>query len=72
MAVATAKKFIHGVPCTLPSLNQPVTVKVPARVDLAGAWSDTPPQAYEWGGMVTTLSLTVDGEVNNMSRFSTF
>ena len=36
---------------------------LPARVDISGGWTDTPPQSYEWGGVVVTLALTVDGEV---------
>lgn len=63
-AVATAKRFIHSVPSTL-SVKHSVTVYAPARVDLAGGWTDTPPQAYEWGGVVTTLSLIVNDEVSS-------
>jgi fucokinase len=29
-----------------------VRVKAPARVDIAGGWSDTPPISYEHGGYV--------------------
>jgi len=25
----------------------------PVRIDMAGGWTDTPPQAYEWGGAVS-------------------
>ena len=66
-AVATAKEFIKGVPCAAEEANKRVTVYAPARVDLAGGWTDTPPQAYEWGGVVTTLSLTLNGEVRSIS-----
>lgn len=62
IAVATAKQFIHSSPSSQ-LVQQSVTVYAPARVDLAGGWTDTPPQAYEWGGVVTTLSLTVNDEV---------
>lgn len=62
-AVATAKKYIQGLPGSVLELGQPVTVYAPARVDLAGGWTDTPPQAYEWGGVVTTLSLNINGKV---------
>lgn len=67
-AVATSKVFIHGVPS--PLAGQAVTVYAPARVDLAGGWTDTPPQAYEWGGVVTTLSLTVRDEVSTLLGMS--
>lgn len=63
IAVATAKKFVQGVSFPVPPLNQPITVVAPVRIDLAGSWTDTPPQAYEWGGSVTTLALTINGEV---------
>lgn len=35
----------------------------PVRIDMAGGWTDTPPQAYEWGGAVVTLALTVNNGV---------
>ena len=31
----------------------------PARIDLAGAWSDTPPICYEQGGVVMNLAIQV-------------
>lgn len=61
-AVATARQFINGTPCTPPAIGEAITVTAPARVDLAGAWTDTPPQAYEWGGVVVTLAITVNNE----------
>ena len=64
-AVATAKKFIQGRPCPTIEQGKRVTVYAPARIDLAGGWTDTPPQAYEWGGKVTTLSLTLNGKVGS-------
>ena len=35
-----------------------------ARIDLAGAWTDTPPQAYEFGGLVSTLAIKISGKVS--------
>jgi galactokinase/mevalonate kinase-like predicted kinase len=40
----------------------------PARVDLAGAWSDTPPICYEFGGSVTGMAVTVDDHKPLSSR----
>ena len=37
------------------------TALAPARVDLAGGWTDTPPICYEVGGTVVNLAITVDG-----------
>ena len=38
-----------------------VTARAPARVDLAGGWTDTPPICYDVGGCVVNLAVTVDG-----------
>ena len=35
----------------------------PARIDIAGGWSDTPPQAYENGGKVCTIAIKLKGKV---------
>jgi len=37
-----------------------------ARIDLAGAWTDTPPQAYEFGGLVSTLAIKISGKVSDL------
>lgn len=67
-AVATAKEFIVGKPH--PTVNK-VTVYAPVRIDLAGGWSDTPPQTYEVGGTVVTLSLKLNGEVSKQKNCCT-
>jgi len=51
------------VECDLPPLNKWVTAECPARVDVAGGWSDTPPVTYEHGGAVVNVAVTVDGKV---------
>ena len=38
-----------------------VTARAPARIDLAGGWTDTPPICYEAGGRVVNLAVTVGG-----------
>jgi hypothetical protein len=39
-----------------------IEVNSPARLDLAGAWSDTPPICYEcFGSCVTNVSILVNG-----------
>jgi fucokinase len=43
-----------------PILDKWVISTAPARIDLAGGWSDTPPICYEFGGAVTGLAVTVD------------
>ncbi|XP_014671996.1 PREDICTED: L-fucose kinase-like [Priapulus caudatus] len=38
-----------------------VTAECPARLDLSGGWTDTPPITYEHGGAVTNVAILVDG-----------
>ena len=47
----------------LPPIGAWVTATAPARVDLAGGWSDTPPITYEaaGGGFVVNVAVRVDG-----------
>jgi fucokinase len=40
-----------------------VLAECPARIDIAGGWSDTPPITYEHGGAVTTVGLLIEGKV---------
>lgn len=40
-----------------------VLAECPARIDIAGGWSDTPPITYEHGGAVATVGLLIDGKV---------
>ncbi len=39
-----------------------ITVELPARIDLAGGWSDTPPITYEQGGVVVNMAVALDGK----------
>ncbi|MCF7853201.1 MAG: hypothetical protein K9N51_00265 [Candidatus Pacebacteria bacterium] len=39
-----------------------VAVQLPARIDFAGGWSDTPPHALERGGTVLNAAVCLDGE----------
>lgn len=38
-----------------------VLATAPARIDLSGGWSDTPPVCYEYGGAVCGVAVTIDG-----------
>ena len=42
-----------------------VTSDAAARIDLAGAWTDTPPICSDLGGQVCGLAFTIDGKVCN-------
>ncbi|CEL98093.1 unnamed protein product [Vitrella brassicaformis CCMP3155] len=63
-AVATCNRFVHF--SLSPTARLPLHVwaqaVAPARLDLGGGWSDTPPMSYEYGGKVTTVAIKVDGE----------
>jgi len=47
----------------VPPVNKWVTAECPARVDVAGGWSDTAPITYERAGAVVNVAITVDGKV---------
>lgn len=38
-----------------------IVVSAPARIDLGGGWSDTPPFCFDWGGTVLNCALEIDG-----------
>jgi fucokinase len=40
-----------------------VTATSPARIDLAGGWTDTPPICCQLGGRVAGIAVNVDGKV---------
>jgi fucokinase len=42
--------------------HQAVTVWAPARVDMGGGWSDTPPFCLDWGGTVLNVAVLLNGE----------
>lgn len=62
-AVLTAKKFARTssdesmCPC-----DTWVVAECPARIDVFGGWTDTPPICYEMGGSVINLAVLVDSE----------
>ena len=43
-------------------LRTEVTVRAPARIDLGGGWSDTPPFCLDWGGTVLNIAIKLNGE----------
>ena len=44
-----------------PGLGVEVCAECPARLDLSGGWTDTPPICYEMGGKVVDMAIQVDG-----------
>ncbi|XP_029910027.1 L-fucose kinase [Myripristis murdjan] len=61
-AVMSSQKFISIGAGEIPPLEEWQEVECPARLDLAGGWSDTPPIAFEHGGSVTNVAVKVDGK----------
>lgn len=56
-------KFIELGKSVKPQLETWVTSNCPARVDLIGAWTDTPPECYEFKGSVIDVSFKLHGQV---------
>uniref|UniRef100_A0A665VQR4 L-fucose kinase n=1 Tax=Echeneis naucrates TaxID=173247 RepID=A0A665VQR4_ECHNA len=61
-AVMSSQRFISIGQGEIPPLGEWQEVECPARLDLAGGWSDTPPIAFEHGGSVTNVAVRVDGK----------
>eukprot|EP00095_Tigriopus_kingsejongensis_P010928 maker-scaffold206_size259025-snap-gene-0.12 protein:Tk10928 transcript:maker-scaffold206_size259025-snap-gene-0.12-mRNA-1 annotation:"l-fucose kinase" len=47
---------------SLPPINYWVTTTAPARIDMTGAWTDTPPICSDFGGHVVGIAIAIDGE----------
>ncbi|XP_068022726.1 LOW QUALITY PROTEIN: L-fucose kinase [Melanerpes formicivorus] len=60
-AVMSSCRFVTLGHAELPPMGHWVQVACPARLDLSGGWSDTPPITYEHGGAVVDLAVLVDG-----------
>uniref|UniRef100_A0A8B9MJG6 L-fucose kinase n=1 Tax=Accipiter nisus TaxID=211598 RepID=A0A8B9MJG6_9AVES len=60
-AVMSSCQFVTVGQVELPPLGHWVQVACPARLDLSGGWSDTPPITYEHGGAVVDVAVLVDG-----------
>ncbi|XP_035981542.1 L-fucose kinase [Fundulus heteroclitus] len=61
-AVMSSQRFISIGQGEAPPIGEWQEVECPARLDLAGGWSDTPPIAFEHGGSVTNIAVKVDGK----------
>lgn len=47
--------------------NQWVLATAPARIDIGGGWTDTPPICYQYGSSVVGMAVTLDGGVLPLS-----
>jgi galactokinase/mevalonate kinase-like predicted kinase len=60
------RRYLENVllqPRQPPIFDRWATATAPARVDLAGGWSDTPPICVENGGSVTGIAVVVNGQL---------
>ena len=48
----------------MPPLGKWIQADCPARIDLSGGWSDTPPITYEHGGAVAVVGILINGQVS--------
>ncbi|WAR12484.1 FCSK-like protein, partial [Mya arenaria] len=62
-AVMTAKQHVTLTDAQPTGLGHWVLAECPARIDISGGWSDTPPITYEHGGAVTMAALLVNGKL---------
>uniref|UniRef100_UPI0035901CB6 L-fucose kinase isoform X2 n=1 Tax=Myxine glutinosa TaxID=7769 RepID=UPI0035901CB6 len=61
LSVGTVRRWIRPLPGAAPAPGRWICASCPARIDLAGGWSDTPPLAYEHGGTVLTAAVRLNG-----------
>ena len=59
------QKSLH---CHSPIYDKWVVATAPARIDLSGGWSDTPPICYEFGSSVTGMAVRIDHKKPLLSR----
>jgi fucokinase len=62
MVERAVKAGSYGQPLrTAPWCHEEVIVEGPARIDLGGGWSDTPPFCLDWGGTVLNVGVLLNG-----------
>ncbi|XP_068115798.1 L-fucose kinase isoform X2 [Hyperolius riggenbachi] len=61
-AVMSSFQFVSIGEQKPPPQGQWVTAECPARIDMSGGWSDTPPITYEHGGAVVNIAILVDDQ----------
>ncbi len=52
--------LVNRTSCDPPPIGTWISIDCPARIDLAGGWSDTPPITYEHGGLVVNTAIQVN------------
>ncbi|NP_001108290.1 fucose kinase L homeolog [Xenopus laevis] len=61
-AVMSSCQFVSISQKELPAMGHWLSAECPARIDMSGGWSDTPPITYEHGGAVVNVAVLVDGQ----------
>ncbi|CAK8672641.1 L-fucose kinase-like [Clavelina lepadiformis] len=61
-AVKSVACFIKSASCSPLEDNIWYIAECPARIDLSGGWTDTPPLCYEFGGSVVNAALLIEGK----------
>ena len=52
----------EAVPHSVLRSDEIVWARAPARLDIGGGWTDTPPYSLEWGGCVTNAAVDLNGQ----------
>lgn len=65
-------QFFKSGEGTLPLINKWIQADCPARIDISGGWSDTPPITYEHGGAVIMVGLLVNEKVSVYNKNFSF
>jgi galactokinase/mevalonate kinase-like predicted kinase len=60
--VSAASGLQKSVRCHQPIFDSWIIASAPARVDLSGGWSDTPPICYEFGSLVVGIAVLIDNK----------
>uniref|UniRef100_H2YTS9 Uncharacterized protein n=1 Tax=Ciona savignyi TaxID=51511 RepID=H2YTS9_CIOSA len=61
-AVMSASTFVKMVPSVKMPSSTWYLAECPARIDISGGWTDTPPVCYEHGGAVVNAAILLDGK----------
>lgn len=52
----------EALPHSVLRSDEIVWARAPARLDIGGGWTDTPPYSLEWGGCVTNAAIDLNGQ----------
>ncbi len=61
-AIVTSGSSDGATPRNVLRSDEIVWARAPARLDLGGGWTDTPPYSLEWGGCVVNAAVDLNGQ----------